>query len=159
MKHHIITISLLSIILSTHSIADPMIDYPNDYRYWTHVKSMVIQEGHPLHASFGGMHHIYANDLALKGYQSGTFPDGAIIIFDLLDTSDADNSITEQQRKVLGVMQKDNDKFKDTAGWGFEGFANGDPNKPVIGNTYKEACYACHTSQKENDYVFSQWRE
>ena len=159
MKHSIISILLLGMILSTLSFADSIIDYPNDYRHWTHVKSMVIQEGHPLHTSFGGIHHIYANDLALKGYQTGTFPEGAIIIFDLLDTADADSAITEQQRKVLGVMQKNSTKFKDTAGWGFEGFAGGDPNKPVIGSTYKEACYACHTSQKENDYVFSQWRE
>ena len=32
--------------------------YPEGYRNWTHIKSMVIQQGHPLYESFGGIHHI-----------------------------------------------------------------------------------------------------
>ena len=39
---------------------------------------------HPLYGAFGGIHHIYANDLALQGYRSQRFPDGSVIIFDLL---------------------------------------------------------------------------
>ena len=152
----IIFIYLLSLSLSH---ADPIIDYPTDYRSWTHIKSMVIEEGHPLYTSFGGIHHIYANEQALEGYQKGKFPNGSIMIFDLLDTANDDHAITEKQRKVLGVMKKDNNKFSDTAGWGFEGFGAGDPNNPVVGENYKEACFACHTSQKENDYVFSQRRD
>ncbi len=34
------------------------VSYPEGYRQWTHVKSMVIQTGHPLFDSFGGTHHI-----------------------------------------------------------------------------------------------------
>src|SRR5690606_37522469 len=64
---------------------DARVPYPEGYRDWTHVKSMVIQPGHPLYESFGGIHHLYANDAAIKGYQSGKFPDGAVIIFDLLE--------------------------------------------------------------------------
>ena len=120
---------------------------------------MVISEGHPLHESFGGIHHIYANQLALTGYQIGKFPEGSVIAFDLLDTSENDNAITEKDRKVLGIMVKDSKKFSDTAGWGFEGFGAGDANNPVVGSNYKQMCYECHTSQKDNDYVFSKWRE
>lgn len=139
--------------------SDSLIEYPADYRNWTHIKSMIIQEGHPLHASFGGIHHIYANDKALRGYQSGKFPDGSVIIFDLLESIESDNSITESKRKVLGIMQKDTQKFTDTAGWGFEGFGGGDPENRVVGADYETACFSCHTSQKENDYVFSKWRK
>ncbi len=32
--------------------------WPEGYRAWRHVKSMVIEAGHPLHAAFGGIHHI-----------------------------------------------------------------------------------------------------
>ncbi|MBS1830079.1 MAG: cytochrome P460 family protein, partial [Acidobacteria bacterium] len=57
------------------------VPYPDGYRAWRHVKSMVIEPGHALHASFGGIHHLYANDKAMKGYESGHFPDGAVIVF------------------------------------------------------------------------------
>jgi Cytochrome P460 len=93
------------------------VDYPTGYRDWTHVKSMVIYE------SFGGIHHIYANQSALEGYRTGSFADGPVIIFDLLEATAADNAITEGKRKVLGVMQKDGKRFAGTGGWGFEGFA------------------------------------
>jgi len=153
-----ITVITLLIGIIAHA-SDSLIKYPTDYRNWTHIKSMVIQEGHPLHASFGGIHHIYANDEALLGYKTGSFPNGSVIIFDLLETDETNNSISEDQRKVLGVMQKDTQKFKQTAGWGFEGFGAGIPSNRVVGSNYKEACFECHISQKQNDYVFSKWRE
>lgn len=154
----ILTTITAMLLVTTLSHADSTIDYPNDYRHWTHIKSMVIQEGHPLHSSFGGIHHIYANKKALIGYQTGTFPEGSIIAFDLLEVSENDNAITEEERKVLGVMVKDKKLFSDTSGWGFEGFGAGDASNPVIGDKYKEACYACHISQENKDYVFSEWR-
>jgi hypothetical protein len=52
------------------------VSFPEGYRDWHHVKSLVIEEGHPLHGAFGGMHHIYTNAKALEGYRSETFPDG-----------------------------------------------------------------------------------
>jgi hypothetical protein len=135
------------------------VDYPTGYRDWTHVKSMVIQPGHPLYASFGGIHHIYANQSALEGYRTGSFADGSVIIFDLLEATAADNAITEGKRKVLGVMQKGDKRFAGTGGWGFEGFAAGDSARPVVGQNARTACFECHTSQKDHDYVFSLWRE
>ena len=146
------------IVLSTQA-SDESIKYPSNYRDWTHIKSMVIQEGHPLHTSFGGIHHIYANNQALIGYQSGTFPDGSVIVFDLLESNETNNAIIESHRKVLGVMEKDIQKYPYTAGWGFEGFEAGEPNNRIVGVNYKEACFTCHISQKENDYVFSKWRD
>ncbi len=150
------------IILFIDSIVfaeNTLLEYPEGYRDWTHIKSMVIQEGHPLYESFGGIHHIYANDKALLGYESGTFPDGSVIIFDLLEATVDENAIVENQRKVLGVMEKNSQKFSETVGWGFEGFAAGNPEKRAVGENYKEACFDCHTAQKDHDYVFSQWRE
>lgn len=155
-----ILLTLISISFSSTLFSEELtIDFPEGYRNWTHIKSMVIQEGHPLHSSFGGLHHIYANEKALQGYTSGEFPNGSIIIFDLLDTQSENNAITEGKRKVLGVMEKDNTRFKDTKGWGFEGFSEGNPAIRAVGNNFKQACFACHTSQENNDYVFSRWRE
>lgn len=138
--------------------ANPQVPYPTHYRDWRHVKSMVIEEGHPLFASFGGIHHLYANEKAWEGYASGHFPDGAVIVFDLLEAHRADAAITEGKRKVAGVMHKDAKKFASTGGWGFEGFAGGDANQRAVKNA-QEDCYGCHAPQKDHDYVFSKSRD
>jgi hypothetical protein len=137
----------------------PAVPYPKGYRDWHHVKSMVINPGHALYESFGGIHHLYANGKALTGYERGRFPDGAVIVFDLLEAVSADNSVTEGRRKVLGVMHKDSRKYATTGGWGFEGFAGGDPGTRAVGANATKACFECHTAQKEKDYVFSARRD
>ncbi|MCB1914056.1 MAG: cytochrome P460 family protein, partial [Rhodocyclaceae bacterium] len=112
-------LTLLGITAATVALAaEPEVPYPAGYRDWHHVKSMVIEEGHPLYGAFGGIHHLYANDKALEGYQSDTFPDGAVIIFDLLEAVHDGNAVTEGARKVVGVMHKDAKKFAATGGWG-----------------------------------------
>lgn len=140
--------------------ADPApVPYPEGYRDWTHVKSMLINPGHPLFDAFGGVHHLYANKKALQGYRSGKFPDGAVIVFDLLEAKSGDNAVQEGARKVLGVMQKDTKKWKDTGGWGFEGFKGDSKAERAVGKNAAGACYACHAPQKEKDYVFSGYRK
>jgi hypothetical protein len=153
-------LSLICITLTTSALAaEPTVPYPTGYRDWHHVKSMVIEEGHPLFASFGGIHHIYANDKAMKGYRGTTFPDGAVIIFDLLDAVRDGNAVTEGTRKVVGVMHKDSKKFKATGGWGFEGFGGGDRANRVVRGDAATACFACHQPQKAQDYTFSRLRD
>lgn len=135
------------------------VPYPSNYREWRHVKSMVINPGHALYSSFGGIHHLYANDKAMEGYRSGQFPDGSVIVFDLLEATSADSAVTEGKRKVLGVMHKDRARYAKTGGWGYEGFAGGDASKRAVADAAATACHACHQSQKANDYVFSRWRD
>jgi hypothetical protein len=151
--------TLVVVPLTLHAADAPPVPYPEGYRDWHHVKSMVIQAGHPLHASFGGIHHLYANDKALEGYRTGKFKDGAVIIFDLLEANAADNAIVEGPRKVLGVMHRDGKKYQATGGWGFEGFAGGKPNERAVGNKAAEACFGCHAPQKNTNYVFSSLRD
>ncbi len=134
------------------------VDYPEGYREWTHVKSMVIEEGHPLYNSFGGIHHIYANDKALKALKKGiAFQEGSVFVFDLLEAKRENNAIVEGNRKVVGVMQKDSKRFGSTGGWGFEGF-KGDSKERVVLDPQKD-CFSCHASQKNTDYVFSSYRK
>lgn len=154
-----IAVSLLAVLAGIAIAGDSKsVAYPEGYRNWTHVKSMVIEEGHPLFSAFGGIHHLYANDKALRGYRSGTFPDGAVIVFDLLAAVDDGNALTEGERKVLGVMVKDARRFPDTGGWGFEGFGGGDRATRVVGANAKQACFACHAQNADADFVFSEWR-
>jgi hypothetical protein len=137
--------------------AQKQVPYPEGYRQWAHVKTMVIQEGHKLHNTFGGIHHVYANKPALEAMQKGKpFPKGAVLVLDLLDTKSQDNSVTEGARKMVGVMHKDAKAYAETGGWGFEGF-KGDTKDRVV--TDMKTCFKCHEGKKDTDYVFSQWRK
>lgn len=154
------TLCATLLALAAGAVQAQDVAYPAGYRQWTHVKSMILEAGHPLYASFGGLHHIYANKKALEGYRSGKFSDGAVIVFDLLEATKGDNAVSEGPRKVLGVMEKNARKFKETGGWGFEGFAGGDRAKRVVGKEAKGACFGCHAEQAgKTGYVFSTWRE
>lgn len=137
---------------------DAPVPYPDGYRSWAHVKSMVIQEGHPLYESFGGIHHLYANGRAMEGYRTGTFPDGAVIVFELPEATVDGNAITEGRRKVVGVMHRDAERYASTGGWGFEGFAGDSRTERVVGDQAAAACFACHQAQAGDDYVFSAYR-
>jgi hypothetical protein len=140
--------------------ADPApVAFPEGYRNWAHVKSMVIEQGHPLYEAFGGIHHLYANKQALQGYRSGKFPDGSVIVFDLLEAKHGGNALQEGARKVLGVMQKDAQKWKETGGWGFEGFKGDSKTERAVGANAAAACFQCHTSQRDRDFVFSGYRK
>jgi hypothetical protein len=154
-------IALLLAAASLPALADDpaAVPYPKGYRDWMHVKSMVINPGHPLYDAFGGIHHIYANKKAMEGYAKGKFPDGAVIVFDLLEAKSADNAVTEGARKVVGVMHKDAKKWKETGGWGFEGFKGDSTTERAVGKNAASACYNCHTQQKDRDFVFSAYRK
>ncbi|MCC6378803.1 MAG: cytochrome P460 family protein [Burkholderiales bacterium] len=137
----------------------PPVPYPAGYRAWVHVKTMQILPGHPLHGAFGGVHHLYANPKAMTGYRSGRFPDGAVIVFDLAEAVSADNTVTDGNRKVVGVMRKDAKRYAATGGWGFEGFKGDSRTERAVGANAAEACFGCHAPQKAKDYVFSAWKD
>jgi hypothetical protein len=132
--------------------------FPEGYRTWRHVKSMIIEPGHPLAGLVEGTHHIYANDRALRGYPRRPFPDGSVIVFDLLETVSGDKAITEGARKAVIVMRKDARRYRATDGWGYEVFARGDAAQPQVRGQAATMCHACHQSQRERDFVFSDYR-
>ena len=140
---------------ATLPAAEP-VAYPTGYRTWTHVKSMVIEPGHALHEAFGGLHHLYANDEAVQGYREGRFPDGAIIVFDLLTAVAADHTVTAGARKVVGVMVKDSRRYAATGGWGFEAFVGDSRTERAVADKAADACFACHEPRRDHDFVFSE---
>jgi hypothetical protein len=152
----IATIASLVLAAAATSADAPQVAYPDGYRSWQHVKSMLIEPGHPLYESFGGLHHIYANEAAMRGYRGGRFADGSVIVFDLLEAVRADHAVTTGKRKVLGVMEKNARRFASTGGWGFEGFKGDSRTERAVGANAAQACFACHTARKQSDYVFSE---
>ncbi len=152
--------SMLTLMICVALFTADTNQFLKDYRSWFHVKTMILEPGHPLYSSFGGIHHIYANKIALKSMKKGEkdFPNGSILVFDLLEVEKENNAISEGKRKVLAYMRKDSKKFKETGGWEFQAFVGGDYSKPVVKDANKE-CFSCHASQKANDYIFSSIRE
>jgi hypothetical protein len=108
MKRHDFRLAIVMLVLSlflspilSAGLTGKEVSYPEGYRQWSHVKSMVIEKGHPLYDSFGGIHHVYANKTALEAMEDNrAFPDGAVIVFDLLEAESGGNAITEGKRKL-----------------------------------------------------------
>ena len=154
-----ISIFLAALLFTSIVLAESApVPYPKGYRSWHHVKSMIINPGHGLYDAFGGIHHLYANASAMKGYRTGKWPDGAVIVFDLLEAKSADNTVTEGSRKVVGVMHRDAKKYAATGGWGYEGFKGDSASERVVGNNAATACHQCHIAQKDAGFVFSKLR-
>ncbi len=150
---------LLALGLAASAEAAPPVPYPESFRDWHHVKSVVIQPGHPLYAGVGGINHVYANAPAMKGYAGNVFPEGSVLIFDTIEAREADNAISEGRRKMLGVMVKDSGRYADTGGWGFENFDAGKPDRPLVGDKADAMCFGCHSRPGTRDHVFSRPRD
>ena len=153
-----LTLLAVSLTVSSISLADDLIDYPDGYRLWSHVKSMTIHEGHPLQDPFLGIHHVYANRRALEGLKTGRYEDGSVFVFDLLASNTVDKTSVEGERVLIAVRVKDSQRFPKTNGWGYEAWAGNDRAKRLVKDG-GASCHGCHTQQKDRDYVFSQWRE
>jgi hypothetical protein len=132
--------------------------YPEGYRSWTHVKSMVIDDkAHPLFEAFGGIHHVYANAPAARALREGkAYPDGSVLVFDLLEVKADGGARVEGPRKFVAVMVKDGKAYRQTGGWGFEAF-KADSRDRVVTDPASQ-CFACHQAQQPRDYVFSEYR-
>jgi hypothetical protein len=137
---------LLSLTLgaaSTISAASDEVPFPNGFRDWFAVNSMIVTKDSPLSAQIGGLHIIHVNATALPVLKKGgpfPYPDGTVFADDVHDFS-----------------VKDSKKYTATGGWGFQAWAGGDPSKPLIPDTAHaiQACFVCHSPQQPRDFVFS----
>jgi hypothetical protein len=136
---------------------DAAIPFPEDYRQWTHVKSTLVGPQAPGFQNNGGYHHFYANEKAMEGYRTGTFPDGSILIDDGLEATEKGGVTTEGPRRRVAVMVKDSRRFGDSQGWGFESFP-GDGRDGALSAAQKGACLACH-QRAGRELVYSQFRK
>ena len=134
------------------------VPYPEGYRNWTHIKTAIIGPQNPHFNTYGGFHHIYANEKAMEGYLTGTFPEGSAIVFDVLEAQvHKDGNTYEGKRRHVDVMVKDSIKYNTTGGWGYDQFI-GDSEIERNGRlTLQQDCFDCHATQK--NYVFSTYRK
>jgi hypothetical protein len=140
---------------------ETIINYPENYRTWHHVKTAIIEKESSSFERFGGIHHIYANEKAMKGYLTGKFPEGSVIVFDVLEADQQEGAVLEGKRRFVDVMVKNSKKFAATGGWGYEEFEGDSKDVRKIKSTKvaETECFNCHLKKKDNDFIFSSYRK
>ena len=133
------------------------VPFPDGYRSWQHVKSVVVGPEHRSFAGEGGkIFQFYANPEAVEGYRAGKFPNGSVLVRETLHTiageGESKGILKEGERSGLDVMRKDDRLYQETGGWGFETF---DSKNARLAAKDRAQCYACHSKQKDHDLVFS----
>jgi hypothetical protein len=136
------------------------VPYPDGYRRWMRVRSGPTES--PDNKNTGEIYHAYANDKAMAAVeenQGRRFPEGSIIVRDILEVQTKDGVTTEGRRLRVTVMHKDSKRFADTGGWGFEIFREDSHADRTVWPNAKTRCFDCHAGQKEKDYVFGAFRK
>ena len=161
-----LTVVLGSVAAFAASDDFPAAPYPQGYRRWTHLHSTVIGRKHVVFAArpcekpcTGGVMHFYANDKAMEGLQAGRFAEGAAIATETLEIRRTDDATQEEgPPRGVSVMFKDSRRFQTTGGWGFGSFRSGEQTDRLDAKA-KTNCFACHSSAKDRDFVFSKYEE
>jgi len=165
MRYIAVFVLTLAVIATAALVSDNLsaqsggLKYPEGYRSWTHVNSMLIHsKDHPLYDPFGGLHHVYVNDKGVKALKNGgAYPDGSVLVFDLYDVKEDNGAYVAAGRKFIGLMVKDSKKYNETGGWGWDVFKSDSKTGGNVADAKKD-CFSCHTSQKASDYVFSKYQ-
>ena len=145
----------LSAFLSGEKNPDEGIPYPEGYRNWTHVKTHIVRPHSPAFKIVGGFNHVYANKEAMIGYRRGKFPNGSMIVSDVIRVNEDSLASLEGERMHIDVMMRDSLKYNDFGGWRFETFDKSTTNRMLTLDTRK-ACTNCH--KKTVDMVFGDYR-
>jgi hypothetical protein len=159
-------LALAGVLISLAAVSEQPsgndVPFPQGFRDWFVVNSMVVTKDSPISGQIGGMHIIYVNAKGLPTLRKGgplPYPDGTIFADDVHEFSVKDGSYVEGDKKAVTVMVKDSKLYPATGGWGFQVWAGGDRAKPLVPDTAHavQACFACHTPQKSQDYTFSSY--
>jgi hypothetical protein len=167
MRHRFVAVltfawMLISIAAVSAKPVSDEVPFPNGFRDWFLVNSMIVTKDSPISEQIGGIHHIYVNATGLPILKKGgplPYPDGTVFADDVHEFTLKDGSYVEGSKKAVAVMVKDAKKYPTTGGWGFQVWGGGDVSKPLVPDAVHavQACFACHTPQKERDYTFSSY--
>ncbi|MDE1193626.1 MAG: cytochrome P460 family protein [Pseudomonas sp.] len=126
---------------------------PEGYRQWQLIAPAV--EGAPLNE----IRAVLGNDIAIKAYKEGTlpFPDGTILTklaWKHVQSPEFESASVPGAATTVQFMVKDSVKYKDSGGWGFGRFVNGQP----VDEKQHQTCLGCHQARvKDHDLVFTRW--
>lgn len=141
------------------------ISIPKDYRDWAFLGTWHIapEKGTGDAAGAAGFHNVYTQLSTVEAYRkTGKFPDGAVIVKELLKSKTGDMTTGEVTwaTEIEGwfVMVKDTQgRFPNSPlwgnGWGWVLFNSDNPEKTVTRN-WRIDCLGCHIPAKQTDWVF-----
>lgn len=152
-------IAVLIVNFALLAQTDETPSFPKEFRRWAHVKSVLVGPQSAAFATEGGIHHIYANDKALEGYQSGKFPNGSVIVYDLLETKEVAGNTIEGKTRRVDVMIKHSERYASNGGWEFMSFSGNDEINGKLTAVREATCAGCHAERKDHDSVFSEFRK
>lgn len=148
MKSAVILLSVLFLFLNAavSKAASPV--FPKGYTSWKKSERKVVTDKNSL---FYGIHYIYADKKARKGYLADNrFPEGSRIVVE--SYSIKGNPAVDGPKNMIVLMQKDKRQTA-TGGWLFAGFGvDGKPSglDPVT------TCFGCHKQDaSQRDFVIS----
>jgi cytochrome P460 len=111
-----------------------------------------------------GLHVVYTQPGVAQHFRAtGMFPDGAVVIKELLSTKTEDLTTGTvsyaAERSGWFVMVKDaKNRFEENDlwghGWGWAYFDVADPTTPVT-TSYKAECMACHVPAQATDWIYT----
>lgn len=152
-------VAILVVSFALSAQIDEIPSFPKEFRKWAHVKSVLVGPQSVAFPTEGGIHHIYANDKALEGYDAGKFPDGSVIVYDLLETKEIAGNTIEGQTRRVDVMVKQSERYASTGGWEFMSFSGNDRTNGKLTAARQATCAGCHAQRKDHDFVFSEFRK
>jgi hypothetical protein len=94
------------------------VPFPNGFRDWFLVNTMIVTKDSPIFGQIGGLHHIYVNTVAfptLKASGPYPYPDGSIFADEVHDFSVKEGSYVEGSKKAATVMVKDSKNTRQRA--------------------------------------------
>lgn len=170
----LVAIAVLSVVPYALALDNGGVRYPEGFRLFAHVKSMIVEpgfifNGEDLGAAVPGLHHIYGNKKAMEGYRAlnaagpdpVVFEEGSKIVFDLWQTAEVQSggtAVVEDKRLAVAVIEKNQERYADTGGWGFQVF-DAVTKKPLLDAKAQASCFQCHTLAAGSDFVFSRLRD
>ncbi len=143
-----IAVAVLTLFFALAVFAATAPSLPKGYLAWKKSERKVETDKNSL---FYGIHYIYADKAAMKGYRAGNrFPEGSRIVVEFFNIKG--NPSVDGPKNMIVMMKKDR-RFKQTGGWQFASFgADGRPSglDPV------KTCFDCHLRDAaKKDYVIS----
>ena len=110
-----------------------------------------------------GLHNVYTQNGVVEYFRKkGAFPDGAVIVKELLkaDTASMTTGIVSRGFETEGwfIMIKDTqNRFPSNSlwgeGWGWALFKVNQTDRPVTQN-YKTECIGCHIPARQDDWIY-----
>jgi hypothetical protein len=128
------------------------IAYISDYKNWAMISTTQRLDN-------GTMRIIFGNNVAvqaIKDKKISPWPDGTILAKVAYDEiEDADGNISQGAFKQVEYMIKDQNKYKQTKGWGFARFKTTELVPYGKSANFVIECMNCHKPMEKNDYVFT----